>query len=59
MFKQMEDNMGDLFKIFLLLLFVFFLVNNSKASKPGMEEGVFEDNGFSGGSEYSYVLPGE
>lgn len=51
-----EDNMADLFKFFLAILFIFFLVSNSKAVKPAIEEGVATGTDLSGVPHYTFAV---
>lgn len=48
--------MADLFKFFLAILFIFFLVSNSKAVKPAIEEGVATGTDLSGVPHYTFAL---
>ena len=49
--------MADLFKLFLFFVFIFFLVSNSKAVKPEIEEGIAAGNNLSAEPHYSLILP--
>ena len=56
---SLEETMADTFKLLMLFFFIFFLVANSKAVKPTIDEGVADSNDFSNGPQYSLVLPGK
>lgn len=51
--------MATVFKLTLAFLFLFFVINSSKAGKTVTEEGIGYDNGFSGEQHYNVALNGE